>query len=295
MNHENDTVNGRKPTHHDIADVLRGRIDSGALRPGDHMPTQSQLVQEFGVERGIVRQALRLLQEDGLLTHVTRGAPARIAERPDDAGDGEDVRPQPTMVALAPQLAKAFSVPEVRIDALCLTAETLMLALAEPLRLIHEGRIRPESVEVRLLLPDRNIHLAFPTSVADTDEDDLVHQRWLAQRNAQGMVLRHNLQALRVSHGIDVTVAFRALPFTPPVKLYVLNGTEALFAYYTVTRREEEIEATTVEMFDTLGTQSLLFPFDVGNGPRDTAFVEQSSKWFDALWNTIAMNLTLSS
>ncbi|MEU2162019.1 winged helix-turn-helix domain-containing protein [Streptomyces chengbuensis] len=295
MNHENGTVNGRKPTHHDIADVLRDRIDSGVLRPGDHMPTQSQLVQEFGVERGTVRQALRILQEDGLLTHVTRGAPARVAERPEGPGDGEDVRPQPTMVALAPQLAKAFSVPEVRVDALCLTAETLMLALAEPLRLIHEGRIRPEAVEVRLLLPDRNIDLAFPTSVADTDEDDLVHQRWLAQRNAQGMVLRHNLQALRASHGIDVTVAFRALPFTPPVKLYVLNGTEALFAYYTVTRREEEIEATTVEMYDTLGTQSLLFPFDAGNGTRDAAFVEQSRKWFDALWNTIATNLTLSS
>ncbi|NNJ03097.1 winged helix-turn-helix transcriptional regulator [Streptomyces sp. PKU-MA01144] len=288
-------MKGRKPTHHDIADALRDRIDGGVLRPGDHLPTQARLVEEFGVERATVRQALRVLQEDGLLTHVTRGAPARVAERPDVAGGTGAARPQPAMIALAPQLAKAFSKPEVRVDALCLTAETLMLALAEPLRLIHEGRIRPEAVEVRLLLPDRNIDLAFPTSAGDTGEDGLVHQRWLAQRNAQGMVLRHNLQALRASHGIDVAVAFRALPFTPPVKLYVLNGTEALLAYYTVTRREEEIGETIVEMYDTLGTQSLLFPFDAGNGPRDAAFVEQSRTWFDSLWNTIARNLTLSS
>ncbi|BFO22690.1 hypothetical protein SHKM778_90780 [Streptomyces sp. KM77-8] len=39
-----------------------------------------------------------------------------------------------------------------------------------------------------------------------------VHERWLAQRNAQGQVLRHNLLALRATHGIDVRVTFRALP-----------------------------------------------------------------------------------
>ncbi|MGW7362607.1 winged helix-turn-helix domain-containing protein [Streptomyces sp. NPDC054841] len=286
-------MNGRKPTHHDIADTLRGRIRSGALRAGDHMPTQSQLVEEFGVERGIVRQALKILQDDGLLTHVTRGAPARVADLA--GGSGAVVPPpQPTMVVLAPRMVEAFSAPDVRIDAVGLTAETLMLALSEPLRLIHEGRIKPDSVEARLLLPDRNIDLAFPTPVAAPEDDNLVHQRWLDQRNAQGLVLRHNLLALHTSHGIDVKVTFRALPLTPPVKLYVLNGSEALFAYYTVTRREEEIDSTTVEMFDAFGMQSLLFPFAAGNGPRDAAFVQQSQMWFDALWNTIATNLTLS-
>lgn len=145
------------------------------------------------------------------------------------------------MVGLAPQLVEAFAVPHVRVDAACLTAETLMLALGEPVRLIHEGKLRPESIDVRILLPSRDINLAFPVSVDAQGDQDPVHQRWLEMRNAQGHVLRHNLRALRSSHGIDVNVTFRALPFTPPVKLYLLNGVEALIAYYMITRREEEV------------------------------------------------------
>ncbi|MFF4214323.1 GntR family transcriptional regulator [Streptomyces sp. NPDC001796] len=288
---ENVAVNGsRRFSPQEIADALRTRIRTGELKPGERLPTQAELAEEFGVERGAVRQALRALQDDGLLSSVSRGSPPRIAE-PSPAAD----EPQPTMVALAPRLAEAFAAPQVRIDAACLTAETLMLALGEPLRLIHEGRVRPRSIDVRILLPSRKINLAFPISVDNPgDDEDPVHQRWLEQRNAQGHVLRHNLLALRSSHGIDVRVTFRALPFTPPVKLYLLNGAEALMAYYMLTRREEEVNSQTLEMYDTLGAASLLFSFERRAGRRDDAFVEESQKWFDALWETITTDLTLS-
>ena len=113
-------------------------------------------------------------------------------------------------------------------------------------------------------------------------------------RNAQARVLRHNLLALRATHGIDVHVSFRALPFTPPVKLYLLNGDEALLGYYMLTRREEEWESHTLEMYDALGSTSLLFSFAKRAGLRDQAFVEESQDWFDALWATITTDLTLS-
>ncbi|MBW8702502.1 Mannosyl-D-glycerate transport/metabolism system repressor MngR [Streptomyces sp. MBT84] len=268
---------------------MRARIRAGELKAGDRLPTQAELAEEFGVERGTVRQALRLLQEAGLLSNVSKGSPPRIAQ-PQPVRD----EPQPTMVGLTPRLVEVFGSPRVRIDAACLTAETLMLALGEPLRQIHEGRIRPESIDVRILLPSRDINLAFPISVQSPGDDDPVHKRWLDQRNAQGHVLRHNLQSLRSSHGIDVRVTFRALPFTPPVKLYLLNGSEALIAYYMLTRREEEVYSQTLEMYDTLGTESLLFSFERRTGQRDAAFVDQSQKWFDALWETITSDLTLS-
>ncbi|WP_020140180.1 winged helix-turn-helix domain-containing protein [Streptomyces sp. 351MFTsu5.1] len=287
---ENVAVNGsRRLSPQEIADTLRERIKVGALRAGDRLPTQAELAEEFGVERGAVRQALRALQEDGLLTNVSKGSPPRIAEAPVSRGG-----PQPTMVALAPRLAEAFSSPQVRIDAACLTAETLMVALSEPLRRIHAGEIRPESIDVRILLPSRDINLAFPVPVEALDDDNPVHQRWLAQRNAQGHVLRHNLQSLRSTHGIDVKVVFRALPFTPPVKLYILNGTEALLAYYMVMRREESTDAGVLDMYDVLGTESLLFSFERGADERDTVFVEESQKWFDALWGTITTDLNLT-
>ncbi|MFH8582682.1 GntR family transcriptional regulator, partial [Streptomyces zaomyceticus] len=223
---ENVAVNGsRRLTSQEIADILRERIRTGDLKAGERLPTQAELAEEFGVERGAVRQALRALADDGLLSNVTKGSPPRVAE-PAPAHD----EPQPTMVGLAPRLTEAFSAPHVRIDAACLTAQSLIPALGEPLRLIHEGRLRPDRIDVRILLPSRDINLAFPVSVDARPDDDTVHQRWLAMRNAQGQVLQYNLQALRSTHDIDVHVTFRALPFTPPAKLYLLNGSEALYA-----------------------------------------------------------------
>ncbi|MET9865041.1 winged helix-turn-helix domain-containing protein [Streptomyces sp. NPDC006386] len=282
-------VHSRRLSPQEIADTLRERIRAGRLRSGERLPTQAELAEEFGVERGAVRQALRALQEDGLLTNVSKGSPPRIAA-PAPARE----EPQPTMVGLAPRLTQAFSVPQVRVDVVCHTAETLMVALGEPLRMIHEGRIRPESIDVRILVPSRDIELAFPVPVEAHGDDNPVHQRWLAMRNAQGQVLQHNLLALRSTHGIDVSVMFRALPFTPPVKLYLLNGEEALIGYYMLTRRAEEWGSQTLDMYDVLGSRSVLFSFTRRADQRDAAFVDESQKWFDALWETITTDLTLS-
>ncbi|MET8825763.1 GntR family transcriptional regulator [Streptomyces sp. NPDC004610] len=284
---ENVAVNGsRRRTAQEIAGTLRERIRSGVLKAGDRLPTQAELADEFGVERGTIRQALRVLQDDGLLTHVSKGSPPRIA-RPESPGD----EPRPTAVGLAPRLMEAFTAPRVGIDAVCLTAETLILALGEPLRRIHAGELRPESIDVRLLLPSRHIDLAFPAPV--TGDDESVHRQWLAQRNAQGHVLRHNLRSLRGSHGIDVTVRFRALPFTPPLKLFLFNEAEALLSYYTITRREAATDTGTLELYDTVGPDAVLFSFLARTGRRDAAFVAESQKWFDALWETITTDLTL--
>ncbi|MFJ3825694.1 winged helix-turn-helix domain-containing protein [Streptomyces nodosus] len=294
---ENAAVNGRKKaqrpqsSHHDVADELRSRITSGVLRPGQRMPTQAELAEEFGVERGAVRQALRILRSEHLLTDMSKGSPATVARYAPGTESDPEAPPQPTTVALAPRMSSAFAAPHVEIDALCLTSVSLTLAMSEPLREIHAGRIKPARIDVRVLLPSGRIELAFPAPVEGPGKDDPVHRNWLEQRNAQGQVLRHNLLALRGTHGIDVHVAFRALPFTPPVKLYLLNGSEALFAYYTVTRRGAEIDHEHLEMYDAEGTRSMLFPFAQGAGLRDTTFVEQSHLWFNALWETISSDL----
>ncbi|MEV7190681.1 winged helix-turn-helix domain-containing protein [Streptomyces sp. NPDC093510] len=297
---ENVAVNGsRRLTPQDIADTLRDRIRAGDLKAGERLPTQAELAGEFGVERGTVRQALKLLQGEGLLSNVSKGSPPRVA----DAGPAPASRePQPSMVALAPRLAEAFAEPHVRIDVVSYTAETLMVALGEPVRLIHEGRIRPESIDVRILLPSSDIKLAFPVPVeTDAENRQRLHRRWLAQRNTQGQVLRHNLRALRSSHGIDVHVTFRALPFTTPVKIYLLNGSEALFAFYSPHQQKLELDAAdggeseVVHLYDVGGIKAPVFSFDKAvAASRDAMFVEESQKWFDALWATITTDLTLS-
>ncbi|MFI1421875.1 FadR/GntR family transcriptional regulator [Streptomyces sp. NPDC020731] len=300
MDPEHASVDGRKKpqrsrrTHREVADELRARIRSGALQPGRRMPTQAQLAAEFGVERPAVRQALRILQSERLLTKASKGVPATVADDPGRAPTGPSVPPLPTTAGLAPRIAAAFEAEHVEIDAVCLTAVSLTLAVGEPLCRIHSGRLKPAKVDVRVLLPGRDIDLAFPVPVEGRDGDGgLLHERWLAQCNAQGQVLRHNLLSLRATHGIDVRVSFRALPFTPPVKLYLLNGAEALFAYYTLTRGRARIDQEYLETYDAQGTRSPLFAFGQGAGPRDTTFVEQSRRWFDALWGTISSELVL--
>ncbi|MFF1296564.1 MULTISPECIES: GntR family transcriptional regulator [unclassified Streptomyces] len=287
---ENVAVNGsRRLSPQEIADILRERIRAGDLKTGDRLPTQAELAEEFGVERGAVRQALRALQEDGLLSNVSKGSPPRIAEPAPVRG-----APQPTMVGLAPRLSEAFTAKHVRVDVVSHTSETLMLALGDSLRRIHEGRIHPESINFRVLLPSRDINLAFPVLIDRDADEDPVHQRWLEMRNAQAHVLKYNLNAVRSTHGIDVRITFRALPFTPPVKMYLLNEEEVLLGYYMLEKREEEYESQTLEMYDALGSQSVLFSFVKVASQRDGAFVEESQKWFDALWETITTDLTLS-
>jgi DNA-binding FadR family transcriptional regulator len=48
--------------------ILMVDIVAGAFREGDRLPSESDLVQQFGVSRGIVREALRGLEERGLVT-----------------------------------------------------------------------------------------------------------------------------------------------------------------------------------------------------------------------------------
>jgi DNA-binding GntR family transcriptional regulator len=47
--------------------ALRAAITSGEYRPGDHL-SEAELATGLGVSRGTVRQALRHLQQEGLVT-----------------------------------------------------------------------------------------------------------------------------------------------------------------------------------------------------------------------------------
>lgn len=56
-----------------IADQLREAIASGVWNPGDRLPAEWQLAQSYGVSRGTVREALRLVGANNLINSV-RGA-----------------------------------------------------------------------------------------------------------------------------------------------------------------------------------------------------------------------------
>lgn len=57
-----------------IADDLRTQILSGDLDPGSPLPSEAELVRQYGSSRGPVRQAINLLRSEGLIdSHQGRG------------------------------------------------------------------------------------------------------------------------------------------------------------------------------------------------------------------------------
>ncbi|MFI6325913.1 GntR family transcriptional regulator [Nonomuraea sp. NPDC050556] len=58
---------GPVPVYRQIAELIRGRIASGSLGPGDPMPSESEIEREFGVARTTARRVARELREVGLV------------------------------------------------------------------------------------------------------------------------------------------------------------------------------------------------------------------------------------
>ncbi|MDG3086102.1 GntR family transcriptional regulator [Vibrio hannami] len=60
----------RLPMYRQIADAIREKIGTGEYKVGEALPTEAQLREEFSVSRVTVRQALKLLIENGELESV---------------------------------------------------------------------------------------------------------------------------------------------------------------------------------------------------------------------------------
>jgi GntR family transcriptional regulator len=59
---------GSVPLHHQIQRLLRSKIQSAEWRVGDRIPTEIEFSEHFRVSRTTIRQALRSLERDGLIT-----------------------------------------------------------------------------------------------------------------------------------------------------------------------------------------------------------------------------------
>lgn len=57
-----------RPAYRQLAAQLRARIISGELRPGDRLPSERQLQDEYGIERTTIRRALDVLRSEGRVT-----------------------------------------------------------------------------------------------------------------------------------------------------------------------------------------------------------------------------------
>lgn len=67
------------PLYYQLAELIRERVRSGALRPGDQLPSERELGEQAGISRMTARQALASLLREGVLV-VRHGVGTFVAE-----------------------------------------------------------------------------------------------------------------------------------------------------------------------------------------------------------------------
>ena len=152
------------PLYYQLKDLLRDQILQGVLRPGDMLPTEEQLQETYSLSRTTVRQALKELEFEGLITRFRgRGtfvARPKVAHSPEPHFSlteqllRQGIRPGWTVlradrVPAPPDVAEILDIPP-STSLFCL--ERLRLADDEPIG-YHtayvapraQGGIRPEN------------------------------------------------------------------------------------------------------------------------------------------------------
>lgn len=79
--------NSTAPVYRQIAEQLMQRIKSGALRPGDRLPTERELAKTLGIARGTVKRAYRALSDNNIIEVIHGSGSYVYSERePADLG-----------------------------------------------------------------------------------------------------------------------------------------------------------------------------------------------------------------
>ena len=133
-----------------IVTALRTRLLAGEIPPGQKLPTENQLTEQFGVSRTVVREAIAALAADGLV-QSRQGAGVFVVDHPISALD--------TLAAeMGSRVSDALNVLEVR---LAIEVESAALA-AERRSPSQEAVIQEAFFEFERLLK-----LGQPTGPAD--------------------------------------------------------------------------------------------------------------------------------
>jgi DNA-binding transcriptional regulator YhcF (GntR family) len=266
-----------RPPYQQVAHHLRAAILTKKFGPGDKLPSGPELAKHYGVARMTVQQALRLLRDEGL-TVSRQGSGVYVRARTE--------RP----VGLRPHLERAFEAPHVSVDFAGLSGETLAAAMAEPLDKVRDGRLTPQSIRVRALVPDTAVPWALPCRAEDLADDPGLRAR-MAGITARSVASVIDAVAELADLGLvrNATAAARVYAAPPLFKLYLLNHEDAFFGFYAVTERTVPIDGTPHRVYDLLGKDTILFHHsvdDLASGGRQ--YVEEAQQWFDSMWATVS-------
>jgi GntR family transcriptional regulator len=188
------TRTSRLPLHHQLYDLLRGKIRSGEWKEGQMIPAEPELINQYEVSRSVIRQVLNRLVNEGLIFRQ-QGRGSFVAERSLEEGLSriisftEDMRQRGLTPKTHVLFAGLVPAPEVIAERLGIQAGD-ELARLERLRLAND---EPMSIEETYL-----VHRYFPG---------------VLNEDYAGISLRENLYLkyhVRINHARQVIRAVQA-------------------------------------------------------------------------------------
>ncbi|MFD9950735.1 GntR family transcriptional regulator [Nonomuraea sp. NPDC059023] len=75
-----------QPRWQQVAAVIRQRIADGIYRPGSRVPSENDLMQEFGIARMTAHKVMRALREEGAI-YTVRGLGSFVSQPEPDPGE----------------------------------------------------------------------------------------------------------------------------------------------------------------------------------------------------------------
>lgn len=260
---------------------MRTAILGRQYAPGEKLPSGNEMARHFGVARMTVQQALRLLRDEGLIVS-RQGSGVYVRSR--------TVRP----VGLRPHVEQAFTAGQIAIDFAGFSGETLHGILQTPLDQVRSGEHRPQSIRLRLLLPDPGRPWAIPCRVDDLADDADFRERsqGISERHVQPLV-ESVTELGELGLVPDVGIEVRLHGAAPLFKLYLVNDTEAFFGFYPVEKHAVTIAGRKHSVFDLMGKDATLFHHAADEDPESTGsqYVAQARTWFDSMWTTVSTPL----
>jgi hypothetical protein len=206
-------------------------------------------------------------------------------------GSGVFVRERTTRaVALRPHVEQAFEQPKVTIDFAGFSGETLHGVMQEPLDKIRVGQLRPESIAVRILVPDTGRPWAFPCRAEDQDDEPAFRQRAdkISRRHTDA-IIESVSELADLGLVADASAQVRVHGGSATFKLYLLNRAEAFFGFYPITEHTVRLDGNPVPMFDLMGKDVTLFHY-ASDDPTGIGgqYLAQAQDWFDSMWSTVS-------
>jgi hypothetical protein len=193
-------------------------------------------------------------------------------------------------VGIRPFVEQAFAREHVTIDFAGFSGETLHGVIQEPLDKIRIGRIRPASLRIRMLLPDTTRPMVLPCRADDLGDDEEYRKRATRLTGRHAHAIIDGVQELsRLGLLATAAAEIRAHPCPPMFKLYILNGEEAFFGFYPITRARIPLPGGDRDMYDLMGKDAVVFHHSVHSGqPTDIPYIDQARAWFESMWDTIS-------